>query len=455
MPILRPVRMLSGMPGFLSFWIGQVISLLGTSMSLFGLTIWAYEITGSATALALVGFFFVTPLLIISPVAGALVDRSNRKFMMIISDLASGLATIVILTLYLSGKLEIWHLYIAGAFSGAFQAFQWPAFSAAITTMLPKEQYGRANGLMSLAETGSGIFAPLLAGALLGLIGLAGILLVDIATFIFAIAALLIVYIPQPETSQVGQEARGSLWKESVFGFSYILKRPSLLGLQIVFMLGNFITGIPLAIIAPMILAHTNNNEITYGTISSVGAAGGLIGGIVMSAWGGPTPKIHGVLGGWALSSLFGSILMGLGQSLPVWAVASIIAGFIVPILNGSNQAIWQAKVAPDVQGRVFSIRRLIAWFVTPLAMLIAGPLADFIMEPAIQTGGAFAQAVYPLVGDSPGAGMSFIFILGGIGGLLVAIWGYATPTIRDIESIMPDYDTQAEADPELAPSTT
>jgi MFS family permease len=455
MPILKPNRMLSGMPGFLSFWIGQVISLLGTSMSLFALTIWAYEITGSATALALVGFFFVTPLLVISPVAGALVDRSNRKFMMMISDLASGLVTIAILALYLSGKLEIWHLYIAGGISGAFQAFQWPAFSAAITTMLPKEQYGRANGLMSLAESGSGIFAPLLAGTLLGFIGLAGILLIDIATFIFAIAALLIIHVPQPKTTEEGQEGSGSLWKESMFGFWYILKRPSLLGLQIVFMLGNFITGIPLAIIAPMILAHTNNNEIIFGTVSSAGAAGGLIGGLAMSAWGGPTPKIHGVLGGWLLASFFGSILMGLGQSLPVWAAASFIAGFIVPILNGSNQAIWQAKVAPDVQGRVFSIRRLIAWFVTPLAMLIAGPLADFVMEPAIQAGGSFANAVYPLVGDSPGAGMSFIFILGGIGGLLVAVWGYTTPTVRDIERIMPDYDAAVEADPELASSTT
>jgi MFS family permease len=454
MPILEPDRMLSGMTGFLSFWIGQVISLLGTSMSLFALTIWAYELTGSATALALVGFFFVTPLLVISPVAGALVDRSNRKFMMIISDLASGLATIVILLLYLSGKLDIWHLYVAGAFSGTFQAFQWPAFSAAITTMLPKEQYGRANGLMSLAETGSGIFAPLLAGALLGYIGLTGVLLIDIATFVFAITALLIVSVPQPKTTDIGKDASGSLWKESLFGFWYILRRPSLLGLQIVFMLGNFITGIPLSIIAPMILAHTNNNEITYGTVSSAGAAGGLIGGLAMSAWGGPTPKIHGVLGGWALASIFGSILMGFGQSLPVWTAASFIAGFIVPILNGSNQAIWQAKVAPDVQGRVFSIRRLIAWFVTPLAMLIAGPLADYVMEPTIQSGGSFAQAVFPLVGDSPGAGMSFLFILGGIGGLIIALWGYMTPAIRNIEVIMPDYEASVETNSESVTSS-
>jgi len=448
---MKSPRLLSGMPGFLSFWIGQVVSLLGTAMTQFALTIWAYELTGSATALALVGFFFVTPLLIVSPIAGAMVDRSNRKFMMLISDLASGLATIFILTLYLSGRLEIWHLYIAGAFSGTFQAFQWPAFSAAMTTMVPKEQYGRANGLMSLAETGSGVFAPLLAGAMLGFIGLAGVMVIDIVTFIIAILALLIVYVPQPKVTEVGKESKGSLWQESIFGFWYIIKRPSLLGLQLVFMFGNFITGIPIAIIAPLILAHTNNNEITFGTVSSAGAAGGLIGGLTMSAWGGPKPKIHGVLGGWILASLFGLVLMGLGASLPVWVVSSFIAGFLVPILNGSNQAIWQAKVAPDVQGRVFSIRRLIAWFVSPLAMLIAGPLADRVFEPAVQADGVFSQLVYPLVGDVNGAGISLIFILGGIGGLIVGAWGYATPAIRNVETIMPDYDVTAE--PEAAVS--
>ncbi len=229
------------MLGFVIVWIGQLISLLGTNMSAFALTIWAYELTGSATALALVGFFFVTPMLVISPLAGAIVDRSNRKLMMMVSDLASGLATIAILVLYLTGRLEIWHLYITGAIQGTFQAFQWPAYSAAITTMLPKEQYGRANGLLSLAESGSNIFSPLLAGALMGIIGLTGILSIDIFSFIFAIGALLVVHIPQPRVTEEGRKGQGSLLKESAYGFRYILERPSLLGLQIVFLLGQFL----------------------------------------------------------------------------------------------------------------------------------------------------------------------------------------------------------------------
>jgi DHA3 family macrolide efflux protein-like MFS transporter len=409
-------------------------------MSGFGLTIWVYELTGSATALSLMGFFFVTPMLIISPLAGALVDRSNRKFMMMISDLASGIVTIVILILYLSSTLQIWQLYITNAIMGLFQAFQWPAFSAAITTMLPKEQYGRANGLMALAESGSGILAPILAGALLAFIGLGGILAIDIATFVIAILALLMVVVPQPKTTQVGEESKGSLWKESIFGFYYILERPSLLGLQVIFLVGNFLSSIAFILVAPMVLSRTDNNELALGTVNSIAAVGGVVGGVVMSAWGGTKRKVHGVLSGWSLSGLFVS-LFGLGKSVPVWAATEFASGALSPWINSSNQAIWQAKVAPDVQGRVFSIRRLIAWVSMPAAMLVAGPLADYVMEPAMQPGGTLTPVFEPLVGVGPGAGIALIIFFTGLGTVLVGLSGYLVRAIRDAEAILPDYD--------------
>ncbi len=440
----------TGMLAFVIIWIGQIVSLLGTSMTAFALTIWAYELTGSATALALVGFFFVTPLLIFSPFAGAIVDRYDRKVMMMVSDLASGVATIAILILYLTGKLQIWHLYISSAVQGLFQTFQWPAYSAAITTMLPKEQYGRANGMMSLTDSASNIFAPLLAGALIGVIGIGGIMTIDIVTFVFAVGALLFVHIPNPERTHEGAAGQGSIWKEAGYGFRYILVRPSLLGLQIVFLLGNFFVSIPFAIMAPMILASSGNNELVYGSVSSAGAIGGVIGGLAMSAWGGPKRRVHGVLAGWAISSVLGVVLMGLGDSLPVWAVASFAGAFFIPIINGSNQAIWQAKVAPDVQGRVFSIRRLIAWFVNPAAMLIAGPLADYVLEPAMQTGGSLAPNLSWLVGTGPGAGMSLIFVFGGILAMTVGLSGYAVPAVRDAEVLLPDHDAAPVAVPAL-----
>jgi MFS family permease len=431
--------------GFTVVWIGQVVSLLGTSMSQFALTIWAYEVTGKATTLALVGFFFVTPMLIFSPFAGVIVDRSDRKLMMMVSDLAAGLTTILVLILYVTGNLQIWHLYITAAITGLFQTFQWPAYSAAISVMIPKEQYGRANGMLSLAESGSNIFAPLMAGALLAVIGIGGILAIDIVTFIFAVGALLLVFIPKPKVTAEGRASQGSIWKEAGYGFRYILERPSLLGLQIVFLLGNFFVGIPFAILAPMILASTQNNQLVFASVSSAGAIGGVIGGLAMSAWGGPKRRVHGVLAGWAISSLLGTVLMGLGNELVIWSAASFMGAFFVPIINGSNQAIWQAKVAPDLQGRVFSIRRLIAWFVTPAAMLVAGPLADQIFEPRMQVGGSLTDLFSGLVGMGPGAGMSLIFIFTGLLATAVGIGGYFIPAIRDAETILPDQDSMPD----------
>ncbi len=435
----------TGMRAFWIIWAGQVISMLGTSMTNFGLTIWAYEKTGQATALALIGFFFVTPMVILSPTAGAIVDRSNRKLMMMLSDLAAGLTTIVQLTLLATGNLEIWHLYVTAAIAGTFQTFQWPAFSAAITLMVPKEQYGRANGLLQLANAASGIFAPILAAALLGFIGLVGIMVIDVVSFSFAIGALLFVFIPQPERSEAGREAEASLWQESIYGFRHILKRPSLLGLQLVFMGGNLFAGLGFTLMAPLILARTGNNELILGSVNTAGAVGGVVGGLAMSAWGGPKRRVLGVLGGWLLFGLLGGTLFGLGQALTIWLIASFAAAFFGPIIDASNQAIWQAKVEPDVQGRVFGVRRMIAWAISPLARLIAGPLADQVFEPAMQPGGGLAGTFGWLVGTGDGTGMSLILVFCGFGIALVAIVGYMVRVVRNAEDILPDFDAIPE----------
>lgn len=434
-----------GMRAFIIIWIGQVVSLLGTAMTQFGFTIWAYEKTGQATSLALIGFFFVLPMVVLSPTAGAIVDRSNRKMLMMVSDLAAGLTTIVQLVLLTTGQLEIWHLYVTAAIAGTFQTFQWPAFAASITLMLPKEQYGRANGMLELANSASGVFAPMLAGVLLGVIGLTGILIIDIITFTFAVGTLLFVYIPQPAQTQAGREGQGSLWTESAYGFRHIWARPSLLGLQLIFAIGNFFATIGYTLIAPMILARTDNNELMLASVLSAGAIGGVVGGLTMSAWGGPKRRVHGVLGGWVLGSLLGETLLGLGRTLPIWVVASFFFALSAPVINASNQSIWQAKVAPDVQGRVFAVRRLIAWVVVPLAQLVAGPLADQVFEPAMMPWGSLADTFGRLVGVGPGAGMALMLVFSGLAAALVGMSGYAVRDVRDAEEILPDHEAAAE----------
>lgn len=435
----------AGMTAFTIIWIGQVASLLGTAMSNFALTLWAYEITGKATPLALIGFFFLAPIVILGPLIGVLVDRGNRKLMMMFSDMAAAIVSVIVLILFLSGRLQIWHLYFTAIISGTAQGFQWPSYSAAISLMLPKKQYARANGMLELATNASQVFAPLLAGALIGPLGLSGILLIDLAAAVFAIAALAVVKIPQPERSEAGRQGAGSFFKEAAFGFRYIFARPSLLGLQTVFMIGNFFTGMAFAILAPMILARTGNDEWAFGVVQSAGAIGGVIGGVAMAAWGGPKRRVYGVLFGWALAGLLGEIVLGVGQVLPAWAVGSFLGAFFGPIINGSNQAIYQSKVAPDVQGRVFTARQFIAWLVLPPSQLLVGPLVDRVLEPAMQEGGALAPIFGNLVGVGPGAGMALIFILAGLAAALVGLGGYLFSPVRNAEDLLPDHDQAAE----------
>jgi MFS transporter, DHA3 family, macrolide efflux protein len=430
----------TGMFGFTIVWLGQIISVLATNMSAFALTIWVFQKTGSATALGLVQVFFITPLLIITPFAGVMVDRHNRKLMMMVSDSVAGMATIAILLLQAFGVLQVWHLYVAAIFQGLGNAFQWPAYSAAISTMIPKEQLGRANGMMSLIDMGPGILAPMLAGALLPIISLTGILSIDVVTFVMAILVLLFVHIPQPRRTEEGAQAQGNILKEAAFGFRYIFARPSLLGLQLVFFFGNLCAGVAFTVLAPMILLRTGNDSTSLGLVQSAGAIGGVVGGIAMSAWGGFKRRVHGVLAGWVVSSIFFA-LMGLTKWIPLWIALNALSSLVIPLINGSNQAIWQSKVAPDVQGRVFSARTLIAWMTNPISPLIGGTLADYVLEPAMRTSSGLSSLFGWLVPPGPGAGMGLLIFFSCFGGILAGLIGYFIYPIRHAEDILPDHD--------------
>jgi MFS transporter, DHA3 family, macrolide efflux protein len=436
MPAKRP----SGMFAFLIIWLGQFVSILASGMSGFALTIWMYQQTQSATAMGLMQVFYITPFLILSPIAGVMVDRYNRKLMMMLSDLTAGVATIGLLILFASGRVEFWHLYLANILYGIGNTFQWPAYSAAISTMIPKEQYGRANGLMSLLEAGPGVLAPLLAGILLPLITITGVLLVDVVTFVIAIGALMAVNVPSPVRTREGAAAQGSMLKEAKFGFQYIFARPSLLGLQLLFFVGNLFSGIAFTVFAPMILARTDQNTLAFGTIQTFGAIGAVAGGVAMSAWGGFKRRVIGVVLGWFLSGI-GTMLLGIAQAVVFWSAALFFVQMLTPLINTSNQSIWQSKVAPDLQGRVFSSRRLIAWFTNPIAPIIGGLLADYVLEPAMTSQTALSASFGWLVGTGPGAGMALEMVFCGIGAALVGVAGAFYAPIRNVEALLPDHD--------------
>jgi DHA3 family macrolide efflux protein-like MFS transporter len=439
----------TGMLGFTIIWAGQMLSLLGTNMTGFALAIWIYEVTAEsfrATAFSLVAFFGFAPLIILSPLAGAVVDRYDRRKVMMLADLAAGMPTVAVLLLYTTGNLQLWHVFMTGAVSSSFQAFHFPAYSAAVTMMVRKENYGRASGMLATAQFASGIFAPVAAALVLAVAGLPAVLMIDISTFVLAVSMLLFVHVPRPRSTEAVRKGIRSLWKESLYGFRYIYERRSLLGLQLTFFCVNFIATFSNVVLNPMILARVGDyhtGQIILGTVLSAGGVGGVVGSVVMSAWGGPKRRVKGVLFGMVLLSLMGTMLMGLGREFYVWATASFLGLFVLPIINGCSQAIWQSKVAPEVQGRVFATRLLIAQISSPAAMLMAGPLIDGVFEPAMKPQGTLSPLFSWLVGTGPGAGMSLMFLITGVAGAFIGLGAYSIRTVRDAEDILPDHDAE------------
>jgi len=434
--------------GFITIWFGQFISMTGSFMTSFALGIWAWQETGSAQALALVGVFTYAPLILVTPLVGVLVDRWNRKLVMMLSDLGAVLASIMVFLLLLSGDLEIWHVYATTAFASVFQAFQWPAYSASATLMVPKQFYSRASGIISMVESSSNILGPVLAGALIGGIGVQGILMIDILTFIIAILTLAFVAIPQINEKHEPFEL-SSFWDDLTFGFRYIFERPGFLRLQMVFFGANFMTVMGWAVSSPMILARTGGNAQILGFVESFAAVGGLVGAVFLTIWGGPDKLVLGVLLGWILNGIFGRLLMGITQSPWVWMLSAFLLAFFMPTVNGCNQAIWQKKVPPDKQGRVFAVRRVIAQITIPLSMGLSGWMAENVFDPAFQTvDGWGARLLGGIFGAGPGAGFSMMIALSGLLVAVVGAIGFISRDVREIELVLPDYDQDSLEDP-------
>jgi len=436
----------SGMRIFSVIWFGQLISTIGSGLTGFALGVWIYEQTGSTTLFAMNILAYTLPTLLMSPIAGALVDRWDRRWAMILSDTGAGLSTLVIWLLYSNGHLEIWHIYVATAFIAAFSTFQWPAYSAATTLLVPKKHLGRASGLVQIGEAVSQLISPIVAGALFVATGLNGIILIDFITFGFAVLTLLAIRVPKPEATEDGQEGKGSLLQEAAFGWKYITARRGLLSLLLYFAAINFASGFFGPLLVPMMLDLAEPD--TMGMVFSIVGLGMLAGTLIMSAWGGPKKRILGILVPGALMGLT-TIVMGLRPSLVLIGASGFMMMLFMPVLNGSSQALWQSKTAPDVQGRVFAARRMLAQFTQPISLILAGPLVDRVFQPLMVEGGRLAPTVGKIIGVGPSRGTGLLLILMGIFVFVISFAAYAYPRLRMVEEELPDHiaDETDEAD--------
>lgn len=430
-------------------WLSQLASLIGSGFTVFALAVWVYQGTGSVSKFALIAFFGSLPGLLLSPLAGALVDRWDRRWVMVLSDLGAGLSSLALWLLLRAGHLQLWHIYAASMFSSACDAFQWPAYQASVSLLVPKESAGRAGGMLQLAPAIAQVITPLLAGFLMSIIGLQGIITIDLATLVIAVFIMFLVIVPRPEASAAGEEGKGSLWKEAGFGWAYIRKRPGLLALLWFFAANNLVMGLVVVLITPMVLSFAG--APTLGIVSSFAGLGMLLGGIVMSVWGGSKRRIRSVVG----FSIPCGLLLFLGGVRPnaaLIAVAAFVYLFCVQVSSGSSRAIWQVKIEPDIQGRVFSVRRMAAVLAVPLTRLAAGPLSDYVFEPLLAEGGALAGSVGRVIGVGPGRGVGLLFIVLGLLTLVIAAVAFASPRLRKVEDELPDVAGPADREERRRP---
>ena len=430
---------------YVVIWVGEVASTVGSALTSFALGIWIYEKTGSVSLLTFNMLAYVLPNLLLSPVAGVIADRWHRKWVMVMGDAGVALTTLGVFLLITSDTLQIWHVYILTACASAFGSLQWPAYAAAIPLIVPKEQLGRASAMSQASEALGEMASPFIAGSLyvMGGVGLKGIIFIDFATFVFSTITLILARIPRHKRTIEVEQQQNSILQDMRLGWQYIAQRPGLLGLMIYFTALNFLEEFVYPLSQPLLLETATPDAA--GSAMSKMAVGMVLGIAVMAIWGGPKRRANGILIPGILSGL-AIALAGLRPSLTLITVAGFSYFALLPIIQGSDQALWQTKVAQDAQGRVFAMQNVIVTSISPVALLLAGPLADGIFEPVLSEGGLLSGSVGQIVGVGPGRGIGLFIVLLGLLSAIVSLAAYLNPRIRRVEDELPDAEMAVEA---------
>lgn len=416
------------MNAFARIWSGQMISVLGSGMTGFGLSVWVYQKTGSVTQFSMLLLCASAPGLLASVFAGALVDRYSRLWIMIASDLAAGAGTLFLAVLIRAERLSIASVFVVASLISICTAFRWPAYSAAVSTLVPSQKLGHANGMIQLAEAGGLVVPPLAAAFLIGIIGLSGVVFIDFVTYLIATGMTLTG--SSTKVIPTGTSTPVSILRDAIHGWEYLRQRRGLLGLLAYFAALNFLVSFVTVLATPMVLSFAPVTML--GVVLSIGGCGMLLGALLMSIWGGGERHIFGILMFGVLGGI-GIAMAGIRPSLPLVALGAFTFYFSLPIINASSQAIWQRQIAIHIQGRVFSIRRMIATLTSPLGCVVAGPMAQDVFEPWV-TSGRYPAIARQILGHTPGRGIGLLVVIVGIVVALLTLATFFQPSVRNVE---------------------
>ena len=419
-------------PRFFTIWSGQAISLFGSQLVQFALIWWLTQQTGSATVLATASLMGFLPQVFLGPFVGPLVDRWNRRWVMLVADGMIALVTILLAYLFAIGRAEIWTIYGLMFLRSLGGAFHWPSMSAATSLMVPKDQLTRVQGFNQMLQGALGIISAPLGALLVAWMSTQAILMIDVTTALFAIVPLLFIVIPEPVKKPVRTEISpvASFFSDLKDGFRYFVDWHGMLMIMILAMLINFLLN-PAASLLPLLVTdHFGLGATELGWLESAFGLGMLAGGITLSVWGGFRKKIVTSMTGLIGLGVAFSMLGFLPSSGFIYAVASSFgAALMLPIVNGPIHAILQSAVEPDMQGRVFTLIGSLSSAMAPLGLLIAGPLAD-------------------------ATSIQIWFVIAGAACALVGVAGFFIPEVMNIENNRKSVQNpDSESAPETAPA--
>ncbi len=417
---------------FLFVAFGQLISMVGSSLTSFSFGVWVYQQSGAVTDFALIGLAASLPGILALPLAGALADRYDRRKIMIICDTISALPVIVAVFLLWTNNLELWHIYIISSVSSIANSFQRPAYLAAVTQLVPKKYLGHANGLIQLATSTGTMLAPILGGFLVATIGLSNIILIDFTTFLFATTTLLVVRFP----NTLFKKLEEPIMKEIVGGWKYILKRKPLVAMVVFFIIFNFFFSMTTTLLTPLILSF--DSSAALGWVTGAAGFGGLAGSIIMSIWGGTKRRADGMVG-FVIMTGVSFIILGWQTNVVTCIIGALGVWMSLSFINSHWQSLIQVKVGLELQGRIFATNQMLAWSCMPLGYVLIGPLVDRVFEPLMAKGEVLSNVFGWLIGGGAGRGMGLIMVLTGI---ILAITGYVGlkyRPLRYMEDILPD----------------
>jgi DHA3 family macrolide efflux protein-like MFS transporter len=367
---------------FFTIWFGQAFSVLGSHLVGFAFVWYLTEETGSATVLAIGSLMQVLPSVIIAPIAGAYVDRWNRKAVMIIFDSITALFTLLVGVLFMLDSAQIWHIFLVMFIRATCGQFQWAAMTASTTLMVPKKHLSRIAGANQALQGIMNIIGPALGALLISITPMQGILFVDVSTALFAVIPLIFFSIPQPHRNGTAVGSKGET-KTSVFhdlaeGWKYVTSWPGLMAVIFIAMLVNFLVNPAFSLLPLVVTEHFGKGVYEFGFINAAFGVGVILGGLVLSAWGGFKNRI---LTSMTALTISGAAILLVGIAPPGGYLLGVVGvslfGFLNPIVNGPLTAAMQARVDPAIQGRVFSLLHAGAGLASPLGLAIAGPVAD------------------------------------------------------------------------------